>query len=72
MRGNLENKGSQERQLAEQLQNFESQLAEKTSAAEQLQRQCDELRAQFQSTQQDKDKKKLVMFLHTCTYFMYC
>ena len=61
MKGDLENKGAQERQLAEQLQSYERQLAEKTSAAEQLQKQYDELRAQFDSTQQDKDKKKLVM-----------
>lgn len=60
-RGDLESKGSQERQLTEQLQSYERQLAEKTLTADQLQKQYDELRAQFDSTQQDKDKKKLVM-----------
>lgn len=60
VRGDLENKGAQERQLTQQLQSFERQLAEKTSSGEQLQKQLDELRAQFDSTQQDKDKKKLV------------
>ena len=67
MRGDLDNKGAQERQLTEQLQSYERQLAEKTSAAEQLQKQHDELRSQFDSTQQDKDKKKLVV----CTGSMY-
>ena len=57
----LENKGAQERYLDEQLHSYVRQLAEKTSVAEQLQRQYDKLRAQFDSTQQDKDKKKLVM-----------
>ena len=62
VQGDLENKRGQERQLAEQLQSYERQLAEKTSTAEELQKQRDELRAQVDSTQQDKDKKKLVFF----------
>ena len=70
MKGDLENKGSLERQLAEQLQNYERQLTEKTAAADQLQRQHGELRAQFDSTQEDKDKKKLVMINFYVLYLL--
>ena len=70
MRGDLDNKGTRERQLTEQLQSYERQLAEKISAAEQLQKQYDELRSQFDSTQQDKDKKKLVS--HNIVYQCIC
>ena len=56
------NKGAQERQMTEQLQSLERQVVEKTATAEQLQKQNDEMRAQLDSTQQDKDKKKLVFF----------
>ena len=48
--------------MTEQLQSLERQVVEKTSTAEQLQKQNDEMRAQLDSTQQDKDKKKLVFF----------
>jgi uncharacterized coiled-coil DUF342 family protein len=64
VQGDLESKGAQERLLTEQLQSFKRQLTEKISAAEELQSQCDEWRAQLDSTQLDK---KLVK-IKWCTY----
>ena len=60
MRGDLERKGSQERQLTEQLNSYGRQLTEKVESSEQLQKQNDELKAQLESLRQDKERKTLV------------
>ena len=55
-----ESKRRDERQLAEQLNNFERQVTEKMEALEQLRRSYDEVRAQLDNVQHDKEKKRSV------------
>lgn len=54
VRGDLQRK---DRQYADQLSSFERIAMEKTAAMEQLQKEKDEMRAQLESVQQDKEKK---------------
>lgn len=54
IRGDYENKVSQ-------LSSYERQLVERNEALDQVQRSYDAVRAQFDSMQQDKEKKTLVI-----------